>query len=190
LVRSDMHQLPFKAGTFDLIFANQVLHWTTDMPALLKEWQRVLTKEGALFMSTLGTDTFKEIKQAFSTIDNYDHVNAYLDMHDVGDMLVRNGFTDPIVDMTYLYARFSSLTALFKSLKCQGVRLIHTNRVSGLMGRKKWMQFTQQMNILKEEEDAFLLTYEVVFAHAWKGTLPQKILDGKVHVSVDTLFKK
>ena len=99
VVNADMHQMPFPADQFDLIFSNQVLHWSLSLPKVLQEWQRVLHPGGCLLFSTLGPATFQELKQAFQQADTYEHVNTFHDMHDVGDYLLSQSFSDPVVDM-------------------------------------------------------------------------------------------
>jgi malonyl-CoA O-methyltransferase len=34
--------------------------------------------------STFGPDTLKEMRQAFKAADRYNHVNRFIDMHDIG----------------------------------------------------------------------------------------------------------
>lgn len=169
LLNADMHQMPFAAGQFDLIFSNQALHWSHSLPKVLKEWQRVLSPGGCLLFSTLGPDTFQELQQAFQTVDQYAHVNKFYDMHHVGDCLLSSVFEDPVVDMEMLVAHFSSLASMLQSLKAQGVKNIHENRPSGLTGKDSWRKFEQNMALTLTPNQKYPLTYEVVYGHAWKS---------------------
>lgn len=168
MLNADMHQMPFPAEQFDLIFSNQVLHWSPALPTLLQEWQRVLRPGGCLLFSTLGPDTFQELKQAFQQVDTYEHVNAFHDMHHVGDCLLGQAFSDPVVDMEMILAHYSSLSKLLHSLKAQGVKNIHEKRNTGLTGKDSWRKFEQYMLLTKTETHKYPLTYEVVYGHAWK----------------------
>ncbi|MDI1351851.1 MAG: methyltransferase domain-containing protein, partial [bacterium] len=85
LVAGDMTHLPFATGSFDLIFANQVIHWGKSLPDVLRELNRVMNVNGCLMFTTLGPDTFQELKMAWNGINSYAHVNEFMDMHDVGD---------------------------------------------------------------------------------------------------------
>ncbi len=169
LLNADMHHMPFAAGQFDLIFSNQVLHWSHSLPKVLKEWQRVLSPGGCLLFSTLGPDTFQELQQAFQTVDHYAHVNKFSDMHHVGDCLLSSVFENPVVDMETLVAHFSSLPSMLQSLKAQGVKNIHENRPSGLTGKDSWRKFEQNMALTLTSNQKYPLTYEVVYGHAWKS---------------------
>lgn len=168
-INADMHQMPFASEQFDLIFSNQVLHWSHSLPAVLREWQRVLRPEGCLLFSTLGPDTFQELKQAFQQVDTYAHVNTFYDMHHVGDCLLTQAFTDPVVDMEVILAHYSSLSTMLRSLKSQGVKNIHEKRKSGLMGKDAWRKFEEAMALSQTPNLKYPLTYEVVYGHAWKS---------------------
>src|SRR3990167_9827005 len=61
LVHADMIKMPFFDGVFDLIFANQTLHWDYPPTPVLRELNRVMNYQGCLMFSTLGPDTFKEL---------------------------------------------------------------------------------------------------------------------------------
>ncbi len=169
LVNADMSALPFPAGLFDLIFANQVIHWAHPLSAVIKELNRVMVPGGCLMFSTLGPDTFTELRQAFLTVDQYAHVNDFADMHDVGDCLMAEFFLDPVMDMELLTAHYASLPHLLKALKSQAIPNIHPARHRGLMGKNKWRKFEAEIVNHCTPEGKFPLTYEVVYGHAWKG---------------------
>jgi malonyl-CoA O-methyltransferase len=161
LVNGDMMQLPFASASFDLIFANQVIHWAESLPQVFQELYRILTPGGCLLLTTLGPDTFQEIHHAFHNIDSYVHANVFRDMHDIGDVLLATHWQDPVMDVERLTAQYPTVDQLLKSLKAQGVRNLNPQRPNGLMGRQRWNKFTQSLGTS--------LTYEVIYGHAWKG---------------------
>lgn len=166
LVNGDMNFLPFKEDSFDLIFANQVVHWSSPLANLLQGLNRVLAPEGCLFFSTLGPDTFKEFKQAWAFSASA-HTNDFLDMHDIGDALLRI-FADPVVDMEMISMHYKTVPALVQSLKKQGVRNINPRRAIGLTGKKDWELFYQSYEKLRTSDNHYPLTYEVIYGHGWK----------------------
>ncbi len=167
LVNADMATLPFMDGLFDLVFANQVIHWGT-LTSLMRELNRVMSPNGCFMFSTLGPDTFKELKQAWSSVDKYAHINSFMDMHDIGDCLLRERFLDPVVDMEYLTVHYRNLKELISSLKAQGVRNINPDRNQGLTAKGHWRDFARNYESFLIK-DKYPLTYEVVYGHAWKG---------------------
>ena len=170
LVNADMTQMPFADGVFDLIFANQTLHWETPISNVLREISRVMNYEGCLLFSTLGPDTFQELARAWSGADRHAHTNSFMDMHDLGDVLIKECFIDPVVDQERLTGQYSSLPELLISLKNQGIRNVNQARNAGLTGKQARKAFEQAYELLKTPEGKYPLTYEVVYGQAWKGT--------------------
>ncbi len=170
LINADMTSLPFNDGVFDLVFANQTIHWSSPLSAVIRELNRVMNLNGCLMFSTLGPDTFKELKQAWSVVDNYAHTNDFIDMHDIGDCLLAEHFLDPVVDMELLTVHYSSLKQLLQNLKAQGVRNINQARNEGLTGKNSWQTFESAYQALSTPQGKYPLTYEVVYGHAWKGS--------------------
>ncbi|WP_298622849.1 malonyl-ACP O-methyltransferase BioC [uncultured Legionella sp.] len=171
LVAADMTNLPFATGMFDLVFANQVIHWSDSLAPLFRELNRVMNVNGCLMFTTLGPDTFKELKTAWSGVNHYAHVNEFSDMHDVGDSLMAEHFLDPVMDMELLSVQYQTLPKLVSALRAQGVRNINSKRNQGLTGRQAWQQFEKNYAGLTAENGKYPLTYEVVYGHAWKGEM-------------------
>lgn len=186
VVQGDMTQLPFAAETFDLIFANQVIHWG-DFSTVLQALHHVMTREGCLMFTTLGPDTFIELRDAFAIADDYAHVNTFADMHDLADALLQEGFLDPVVDMEHIVAHYTALPALLRSLKRQGVKNIHPDRRTGLMGKKTWTQFTTHMQSYLTPDEKYPLTYEVIYGHAWKTHVPTRRQGSKTFLSLSQM---
>ena len=81
------------------IWSNLMLHWLDDPLPALRELHRVLDVGGLLCFATLGPDTLKELRAAAAKVGAGDTAKRFLDMHDLGDMLVAVGFGDPVMDM-------------------------------------------------------------------------------------------
>lgn len=169
LINADMAALPFAPGSFDLIFANQVIHWSQSFSHLAQELNRVMRVNGCLMFSTLGPDTFKELKQTWQGVDSYAHTNQFTDMHDIGDCLLAEHFLDPVVDMELLTVHYASVKQLLQNLKAQGVRNINQKRSKGLTGKLAWQGFLSAYQTLCTAEGKYPLSYEVVYGQAWKA---------------------
>jgi malonyl-CoA O-methyltransferase len=187
LVKANMSRLPFADASFDLIFANQVLHWSSSLTEVFAELHRVLRVDGCLMFSTLGPDTFSQLRQAWLGVDTYSHTNEFIDMHHVGDALLAAKFLDPVVDMEQLSAHYPSLEQLVRSLKEQGVRHVHAARHPGLMGKQAWRQFSANYAALRTPEGKYPLSYEVVYGHAWKVKALQVSQGNETWISVNEL---
>lgn len=187
-VLADMSVLPFQTGQFDLVFSNQAVHWALDAAALYKEIQRIMAVDGCFMASTLGPDTFLEMRKSFAEADGYHHQNDFMDMHDVGDVMLRAGFAEPVVDMEKITSEYPSVMAILKSLKAQGVRNTHHKRLSGLMGRQHWQRFLMAYETYRREDGRYPLTYEVVYLHGFKGK--PKARDGVINIPLSSIGRQ
>lgn len=172
LVNASIMALPFPDGLFDVIFANQVIHRAQPLSAVISELSRVMSAEGCLMFSTLGPDTFSEVRKASPAVD----LNTFPDMHDVGDCLMAEYFLDPVVDMEMLTAHYASLPKLLDALKAQGLQAVCLTP-----------EFEQAMSAYCTSEGKFPLTHEVVYGHAWKGVLRRTSKGVETSISVASL---
>ncbi|HRO04797.1 MAG TPA: hypothetical protein PLS69_14445, partial [Terricaulis sp.] len=115
-VRGDEPQ----AGTAQLLWANMMLHAIADLPALLERWQRALAVDGFLMFSTLGPDTLRELHALYRRLGWPAPGAAFVDMHDLGDMLIDAGFADPVMDQERLTLTWGSPQALLAELRQLG----------------------------------------------------------------------
>ena len=153
---ADLERVPLAAGALDLVWSNMALHWVSDPLAVLRELERVLAPEGLLMFSTLGPDTLKELKAAAGPA----RVHAFLDMHDIGDMLVGAGFSAPVIDMEMLTLRYADAARLVADLRASGQANVRLDRKRGLSGR------AFRSRVLAAQPSA---SFEVIYGHAWKG---------------------
>jgi len=129
--------------------------------------------------STFGPDTLKELRQVFATVDSYPHVNAFVDMHDLGDQLVQAGFGDPVMDMEIITVTYADLKSLLLELKAIGAHNVLPGREKGLMGRRRWERLVAEYDKLRRD-GRLPSTYEVVYGHAWKPLQDKrKLPDGR-----------
>ncbi len=96
----------------------------------------MLAPEGLILFSTFGPDTLKELRHAFSAIDRHPHVSRFVDMHDLGDMLMHAGFSDPVMEMEMITLTYASVEAVARDLKAIGATNAMPGRRAGLIGRK------------------------------------------------------
>jgi len=126
----------------------------------------VLAPDGLVLFSTLGPDTLKELRAAAGAT----RVHQFIDMHDLGDMLVAAGFAAPVMDMEYLTFTYRDARQLLDDLRASGQTNARADRPRGLAGKG----FLKQ-TLFKMQNQA---TFEVVYGHAWKGA-PRKLADGR-----------
>ena len=101
-VQADARSLPFADDSVDVVFSNLLLPWIDEPAAAFGEVARVLREDGLFAFSTLGPDSLLALRLAWQASDDGVHVNRFLDMHDIGDALVRSGLRDPVLDVDRL----------------------------------------------------------------------------------------
>ena len=183
LVCASAERLPLKAGCAELLWSNLVLQWLNEPLDAFREMLRVLEVGGLLTFTTLGPDTLKELRQAFTSVDGSPHVHRFIDMHDIGDMLVSAGFGDPVMDMEMLTLTYASVDDLMLDLTRGGARNADVRRRRGLMGKGEWHRVITAYESLRRE-GRLPATFEVVYGHAWKPQ-PRVSADGRAIVRLD-----
>jgi malonyl-CoA O-methyltransferase len=166
LLCGDVTRLPLALGTIDLVWSNMTLHWVRDPLAAFKEFSRVLAPGGLLMFSALGPDTLKELRVAAGAT----RVHEFIDMHNLGDMLVAAGFSAPVMDMEVLTFTYRDTDALLADLRAGGQTNARADRPRGLSGKG----FLKKLRATAGKRG----TFEVVYGHAWKG-VPRKLADGR-----------
>jgi malonyl-CoA O-methyltransferase len=167
-VCADVNALPLRGVAFDLVWSNLALQWVNDLPRALAEFRRVLKVGGLLSFTTFGPDTLREVRSAFAGLDGRTHTSRFIDMHDIGDMLIHAGFADPVMDMEYVTLTFATPDAMFGELKAIGATNRTRGRPRGLMGRGRWSRAVARLEALRQD-GRIPATFEVVYGHAWKG---------------------
>lgn len=183
---ADAANLPLKSRSTALVWSNLLLHWLDDPLPALAEAHRVLEVGGLLMFSTLGPDSLRELRTAFA--DGYTHTQRFIDMHDLGDMLVGCGFADPVMDMEVITLTYDDLDAMFAELRAAGSGCAMKARRHGLTGRGSLAAARAAYEAMRRD-GKLPATFEVVYGHAWKVEAKQSA-DGRAIVRFDLPRKK
>ncbi|WP_217884467.1 malonyl-ACP O-methyltransferase BioC [Thioflexithrix psekupsensis] len=165
LICADAMQLPLADHSIDLLVSNLMLQWCNDFAPIFQEIARVLKPDGILLFTSFGPDTLRELRQSWATVDNYSHVNRFIDMHDLGDALLRSGFTHPVMDTDWLYYHYPDVKSILRSLKNIGAHNIMQGRLKTLTGKNRFQQMIQAYETLRQQQ-GLPVTYEVIYGHA------------------------
>ncbi len=187
LVCADAEALPFAPGSVDLVFSNLTLQWCGEPERALSEMRRVLAPGGLLMFSSFGPDTLKELREAFARADGFVHVHAFLDMHDLGDALLRARFASPVMDAEHFTITYPDVDKLMRDLKALGAHNVSAGRARGLTGKTR-MRAMRAAYERWRRNSVLPASYEVVYGHAWAPELePQKAYDGAVKIPLSSL---
>ena len=185
LVCADVERLPFEDDVFELVFSSLSMQWCNDLNAALTEVKRVLKPGGLFVFTTFGPDTLKELRQSWNKVsdDNSSnrHVNQFIDMHDIGDALLLDGYAEPVMEAEILTVTYDAVDLLMRDLKAIGANVTAKDNLSeqGLQAghgsaRKKGLGGKSDLQHMRENYEQFrkdgLLpaSYEIIYGHAWK----------------------
>ena len=190
-VCGDALRLPLATGSVELVFSSLMLQWCEPLDAALAEVRRVLTPAGFFAFSTFGPDTLNELRHAWAAADGYNHVNAFTDMHDVGDALVRCGLMEPVLDVDRLTVTYADTLALMRDLKAIGAHNVTAGRGRGLAGRARLSRMQQAYEAFRRD-GRLPATYEVVYGASWgaagRGAAPA--LGGEAHIAPGSIGRR
>jgi malonyl-CoA O-methyltransferase len=165
-VQGDAACLPFLDNCFDLVFANLLLPWIDTPATVLEEVARVLRPGGVFAFATLGPDSLLQLGRAWARIDSGPHVNRFLDMHDIGDALVRAGLSAPVLDVDHLAVRYDDPQKLFRDLTASGARNALQHRRRALTGKGKFAGMVKAL-ATADDASAIEIDLELVYGHCW-----------------------
>jgi len=187
-VCADAERLPLADASVDMIFSNLALQWCNDLDGTLGEFRRVLTPGGLVMFTTFGPDTLRELRASWTRVDARTHVNMFIDMHDIGDALLRHGFANPVMDVEHFTLTYRDVFQLMHDLKNLGAHNVTGGRARALTGRGQLKAVEQAYQEFRRD-DRLPATYEVIHGHAWASEqAPRRQADGQtVAIPVDTL---
>jgi malonyl-CoA O-methyltransferase len=175
--KMDINRLRLADQSQDMVFSNLWLQSLDQPKWLVQEAWRVLREGGLFSFSYLGPDTGAELRTMhlpFGPLPS--RLPGAWDMHDVGDALVESRFSDPVMDMEYLYLEYES-DALYLQ-EALAIGLLSAAEAQAIAADKT-IKLPQKM------------TLEVVYGHAWVvGKHLSKAKDTLAFISPDQIKRK
>lgn len=170
-ILGNLNNLPIKKGSYDLIVSNLSVNWCLDLPNLINEVYRALKPSGVFLFSTYGPNTLYELKKSWLAIDDHPHINPFMQMESIGDILLHNKFIEPVVNQEYIDLKFSSIGKLFEFLKYTGQTNAHSARYKGLLtpAKLKRLEVEYKKEFTANNNNKLNATFEIVYGHAKKN---------------------
>ncbi|HWY15132.1 MAG TPA: methyltransferase domain-containing protein [Rhizomicrobium sp.] len=123
---ADEEALPFAGRSFDLVVSVLSLHAVNDLPGALLQIRRALKPDGLFLASLFGGATLGELRRAFAAGEVEQRGGAsprvapFGDVRDMGQLLQRAGFTQPVADLDRIVVRYTSFATIVKDLRALG----------------------------------------------------------------------
>jgi len=165
-VCADAARLPLASASVDIVFSNLMLQWCDPLDDALAEVRRVLKPQGHFVFSTFGPDTLMELRAAWAEVDSHSHVSRFLDVHDVGNALMRSGLLEPVLDVDRHQVAYKDAVTLMRDLKSIGARNETAGRPRTLLGRNHLQRVFKAYEAFRQD-GRLPATYEVVYGAAW-----------------------
>ena len=184
-ITADAERIPVRDGSIDLVFANLLLPWC-DPREVFHEAARVLREGGLLLFTSVGPDTLREVRLAWSEVDDALHVHGFTDMHDLGDMANQAGLAEPVLDVDRLTVTYADLDSLVAELRACGATNVGHGRRAQLTGRSRWRAFSERM-ASQRTAAGLSISVELIFGQAWGAGRRAARSGDPVSISVDEL---
>ena len=161
---ADLETLPFSERSFDLWWSSLTIQWC-DAATVFAEAARVLRPQGRLAVSTLGPDTFDELRSAFSAVDGYRHTLPFSKPVAIQEALHGAGFSGIALRRERLTLHYPDLKTLLRAVKAIGANAVGAGARSGMMGRSAW-QTLEAAYEKQRTPDGLPASYDVILGYA------------------------
>jgi malonyl-CoA O-methyltransferase len=168
-----------------LVWANMMLHAVADPPALFERWQRALDVDGFVMFSCLGPGTLRELHALYGRLGWPAPTANFVDMHDLGDMLVQAGFADPVMDQEVITLQWADSRALLDELRGLGGNASPA-RFAGCRTPRWRARLLREIDALADREGRIALRFEVAYGHAFRAA-PRARVGEQTNVPLDDM---
>jgi malonyl-CoA O-methyltransferase len=168
---ADGVSLPIKSQSVNLVWSNLCLPYINDMEVYFREIRRVLALGGLFLVTGFGVDSLQQLRDVGL------HTYNFPDMHIIGDILVKLGFSHPVTDLEYITLEYDNIEQLLADIRILGSGSGIRNRKFGFSSRDYNDLSNRFAKITKNGK--IPLTLEVYYAHGWKDNVTLDLPDDK-----------
>ena len=162
----------FDLADFDFVWAGPLRLQVENYADFFSKVGNCLKNQGLIMFTYLGPDTGKEYREFVVQGGSIGP-----DMHEIGDLLIKSSFADPVMNMEYINLEYENHELLLKDLRA--IHLVE-DQFANLEN------LSRKLREKKQEKEKKVLTMEVVYGHAWK--VPKKE-PGVTRISPESIKK-
>ncbi len=172
-------------SSVQLVWSNMMLHAVADPAGEMARWQGMLGQDGFVMFSCLGPGSLRGLSELYASLGWPEPFAPFVDMHDLGDMLVNAGFADPVMDQEMLTLSWDSPQALLRELRGLGSNA-SPGRLPGLRTPRWRDRLHAALHRLARADGRLYLDFEVAYGHAFKAA-PRAPVSRETRVSLDDM---
>lgn len=187
-VCADAGRLPLADAAADCVFSNLMLHWHPAPHQVIREFARVLREDGLLLFTSLGPDTLLELRDACAAALPHARPMRFVDMHDLGDMMVAAGFSGPVTDAERLRLTYGSAPQLIAEARALGANP-RDDRFRGLPSATQARALLAALEAQRDTDGRIGLTFEITYGLGWKAA-PRAAAGNTTSIGVDALRRQ
>lgn len=162
---ADAETLPLADNSLDGAFTSLAIQWCDECERLFAGLQRTLKPGALLAFATLGPRTLWELRDAWSRVDDFVHVNGFESRHRLRAALAGR-FEIERFESEEICLQYPDLRGLTDELKGIGAHNVNPGRNRGLSGRQRVKAFREAYEGFRNGEGLLPATYEVYYGLA------------------------
>jgi SAM-dependent methyltransferase len=177
----DEEMLPLGAGAIDLFVSTLMLQWTNDLPGALVQIRRSLRPGGLFLAAMTGGQTLAELREALYAAETEisggasPRVIPTADTRELGALLQRAGFSQPVADRDVLTVRYDSVFGLFRDLQAMGATNVLAERERRPAGRKLFRRAAEiYAERFSDSDGRIRASFEIVWLTGWAPEVEQR----------------
>lgn len=168
-----------------LLWSNMQLHFAPDPQPLMQAWHRATAPDGFLMFSTLGPGSLSLLRELYDEAGWGAPHAPFVDMHDLGDMLVAHGWAEPVMDQETLRLTYRSAEALVAELHGLGANF-SPRRFAGLR-TPRWRTRLCRALTQRAVDGLITLDIELVYGHAFRAPDAGPRVQAETQIALDEM---
>ena len=161
-IQGDIERMPFADNTFDLVFSSLAIQWCESLGNVLVEAYRVLKPGGWFLFSTLAEGSLDELRQAWLSVDNQQHVNSYLSFKRQESYISQSEFRVNSLHQRTEVIYYPSVKSLLKDMKGLGANTVISQKSLGLSRRNPLLQLRNGYSAFRTAQ-GLPASYQVIY---------------------------
>ena len=163
---ADIEAIPLEENSLDLVWSSSTLQWCNELDLVFNQVKKILKPGGLFIFSTFGPNTLNELREITENLFNEKKTSTFIDMHNLGNLLMDSGFSDSILDTENFTVTYNEVERLFKDIKSIGATNGNISKNRGLSGRSFTKKIIQKYENYRTN-NLLPASYEVIYGHAW-----------------------